>query len=60
MRSASANDQLITLLMAGSAMLLAVSAGQGQVPCQYDVTIIQAPECPIFGFPPTSGRGLSE
>ncbi len=28
--------------------------------CQYDVTIIQAPECPPYGYPPTTGLGLNE
>jgi probable HAF family extracellular repeat protein len=27
--------------------------------CQYEVTIIQAPECPIYGLPPTIGLGLN-
>ncbi|MEE8155826.1 MAG: hypothetical protein V3T53_12815 [Phycisphaerales bacterium] len=31
------------------------------MPCQYEVTaIIQAPECPPFGFPPTIGTAISE
>ena len=45
-------------LLAGSlGLLLASSAAQGQ--CQYEVTVIQAPACPIFGFQPTRGRGTN-
>ncbi len=39
------------------AMVLAATGASGQ--CQYQVTVIQAPECPIFGFPPTFGTGIN-
>ena len=42
------------------AILLVASGGQAQVRSQYEVTVIQAPECPIFGWPPTWGLGLDE
>ena len=45
-------------LIAGSlGLFLAGSAAQGQ--CQYEVTVIQAPPCPIFGFEPTRGSGTN-
>jgi len=38
---------------------LATAAGcPGQ--CQYEVTIIQAEECPPYGYPPTTGLSLNE
>jgi probable HAF family extracellular repeat protein len=34
---------------------------RAQIPCEYEVTaIIQAPECPPFGFPATNAWGLNE
>ena len=36
----------------------AASTACGQ--CQYEVTIIQAPECPPLGYPPTIGLSLNE
>ena len=52
------------LAMAGLAagVLAASNMVCAQIPCGgYEVTaIIQAPECPPFGFPPTTGRGISE
>ena len=48
-----------TAACCGLGVVLAAASGvHGQ--CQYDVTIIQAPECPIFGFPPTAGLGMNE
>ena len=45
-------------LIAGSlGLFLAGSAASGQ--CQYEVTVIQAPPCAIFGFQPTRGRGTN-
>ncbi len=38
-------------------ILLGATVASGQ--CQYQVTVIQAPECAIFGFPPTFGRGMN-
>jgi uncharacterized membrane protein len=32
----------------------------GQIPCRYEVTVIQAPPCPFFGPPPTIATGLNE
>lgn len=32
----------------------------GQIPCEYEVTVIQAPLCPDFGWPPTKGTGINE
>ncbi|MHC4415150.1 MAG: dockerin type I domain-containing protein [Planctomycetota bacterium] len=40
--------------------MILLSAASAQGPPQYEVAIIQAPECPIFGFPPTLGFGLNE
>ncbi len=31
-----------------------------QIPCGYEVQIIQGPFCEPFGFPPTSAKGISE
>ncbi|MCH8165106.1 MAG: hypothetical protein IH889_05815 [Planctomycetes bacterium] len=43
------------------AILLVTAAGHAQIPCAYEVTaVIQGPWCPIFGFPPTFGRGITE
>ena len=43
------------------AILLATTAATAQIPCAYEVTaVIQGPWCPIFGFPPTTGRGITE
>lgn len=42
------------------ATLLVTAAVGAQIPCGYDVTIIQAPETPPFGFPPTLGFGINE
>jgi len=42
-------------LLAGLAMA-APCPGQ----CQYEVTIIQAEECPPYGYPPTTGVSLNE
>ncbi len=55
----------IKLLGAGAVsvgVLLLTTATHAQIPCGgYEVAaIIQAPECPPFGFPPTIGRGISE
>ncbi len=43
-------------------VLISAPSTYAQIPCGgYEVTaIIQAPECPPFGFPPTIGRGISE
>ena len=38
-------------------ILLAISSARGE--SQYEVTIIQAPECPPFGSPPTFGLGIN-
>ena len=46
-------------LIAGSlGLFLTGSAAQGQ--CQYEVTVIQAPACPIYGTPPTLGISANE
>ena len=43
------------------AVAVATPSAHAQIPCEYEVTaIIQAPECPPFGFPPTIGMGISE
>ncbi len=43
------------------AILLVTAAVHAQIPCAYEVTaVIQGPWCPIFGFPPTYGRGITE
>ncbi len=44
-------------IAASVGLFLAGSAASGQ--CQYEVTVIQAPACPIFGFPPTKGLGTN-
>ena len=31
-----------------------------QIPCEYEATVIQAPLCPDFGWPPTKGTGMNE
>ena len=52
------HSRLIVLFAA----TVASSIGQPdsvQAQCHYDVTIIQAPECPIFGIPPINGFGLN-
>ena len=57
------NNRRLILALAGLATgVLAVSnVVCAQMPCQYEVTaIIQPPECPPFGIPPTIGRGISE
>lgn len=42
-------------------VLTSAPSTQAQLPCEYEVTaIIQAPECPPFGFPPTIGTAISE
>ncbi|MHC4414650.1 MAG: hypothetical protein ACYS0G_05145 [Planctomycetota bacterium] len=43
--------------LASLGFLLVGSNARAQ--CQYEVTIIQAPECPIYGFPLTFGLGLN-
>jgi len=45
-----------------SGALLAGLAAAAPCPgqCQYEVTIIQAEECPPYGYPPTTGLGLNE
>ncbi|MEE9129853.1 MAG: hypothetical protein V3T84_07515 [Phycisphaerales bacterium] len=49
----------ITALAVG--LVAGANTLHAQIPCEYEVTaIIQAPECPPFGFPPTIGRGISE
>ena len=40
-------------------LLIAVPV-TAQIPCSYDVQIIQAPSCPIFGPPVTRGRSISD
>ncbi len=50
-------------LIAGSLpVLLAATAATAQIPCGYEVTaVIQGPWCgEIFGFPPTTGRAVTE
>lgn len=37
-----------------------LSAGRAHAQCQYDVTIIQAPECPPFGAQPTVGTAIND
>ena len=42
-------------------VVAAVSCGtQADAQCEYDVTVIKPPECPLFGAPPTHGRGINE
>ena len=38
----------------------AMWTSDAQAQCQYGVTVIQAPECPVFGFPPTIGLGAND
>lgn len=54
--------RLTKVLLAAIAVLLLMTEQALAQPCGgYEVTaIIQAPECPPFGFPPTIGRGISE
>ena len=40
--------------------LLFFALGQSHAQCEYAVTVIKAPECPIFGPPPIHGRGINE
>jgi len=47
-----------TLLM--GVLILAVLAPGAAGQCQYEVMIIQAEECPPYGYPPTTGAGLNE
>ena len=47
-----------TLLM--GVLILAVLAPGAAGQCQYEVTIIQAEECPPYGYPPTTGLSLNE
>ncbi|MCH8316259.1 MAG: hypothetical protein IIA64_09830 [Planctomycetes bacterium] len=58
------NNRGRTLAMAGlvAGVLAASNVVCAQIPCGgYEVTaIIQAPECPPFGFPPTIGTAISE
>ncbi len=56
------NTRRRILAMAGLAagVLAATNVVCAQLPCGYDVTIIQAPETPPFGFPPTIGFGVNE
>ena len=47
--------------VAAIAVLAASNVVCAQIPCEYEVTaIIQVPECPPFGFPPTIATGISE
>ena len=57
------NKRRRSLAMAGLAagVLAHFNVVRAQIPCAYEVTaIIQAPECPPFGFPPTIGTAISE
>ncbi len=45
-------------IAASVGLFLAGSAAQGQ--CRYEVTVIQAPACPIFGLPVTFGYDINE
>ncbi len=57
------NNRRPNLVMPGLAagLLAASNVVCAQNPCEYEVTaIIQAPECPPFGFPPTIGMAISE
>lgn len=58
----SPTQSALARLGAASATMIAIGivASPSYPQCQYEVTIIQAPECAIFGFPPTIGLGLSE
>jgi uncharacterized membrane protein len=51
----SASIRTAAVLLAG-AVIVPSAAGQ----CQYEVTVIQGPSCPIFGPRPTTGTGLNE
>ena len=45
----------------GAGILAVSNVVCAQIPCSYDVQIIQGPWCgEIFGFPPTFGKGISE
>ena len=45
-------------IAASVGLFLAGSAAQGQ--CQYEVTVIRGPTCPIFGIPVTYGYDINE
>ena len=50
---------MITALAAG--LVAGADAVCAQIPCGYEVQIIQGPWCgEIFGYPPTFGKGISE
>lgn len=43
------------------ALLITAESSLGQIPCRYEITaIIQAAECPPFGYPPTLPRGMND
>ena len=50
------------ILACAVAVAVTTTTAHAQIPCGgYEVTaIIQAPECPPFGFPPTIGTAISE
>ena len=48
----------LVALAAIGGIVMTASTARGQ--CQYEVTIIQAPECPPLGHPPTIGVSLNE
>ena len=54
--------RLTKVMVAAITVLLLMTRQALAQPCGgYEVTaIIQAPDCPPFGFPPTIGRGISE
>ena len=62
MRKNGTPQRLSNLAMGMVQFLFLAGPVTAQIPCGgYEVTaIIQAPECPPFGFPPTIGMGISE
>ena len=48
----------ITALAVG--LVAGAAAVHAQIPCAYEIQIIQGPFCEPFGFPPTSAKGISE
>ena len=59
MAHSSAGRQL-SLAAGFSLLLLAACTVRAQIPCGYEVQIIQGPFCQPFGFPPTIAKGVSE
>lgn len=55
------NNRRRLIAMAGLAagLLIGSNVVRAQIPCSYDAQIIEAPDCGVFGPPPTDGKGIS-